>query len=769
MGLLDIFKLEQTRPVSGRHAKSVIRGSQPIAAAPRPAMRPGRPVPAHTASPLGRGVLSGVAYNGWVSFGASIEVAGLALPGGMLYVGRRCPSPDGSGRDPALIDPYLPVDFRNPDWCGSSVGYWPSYSAISAQARAAYLTWLAGGRSHPGVPISWVFLFFYGLERRVIVEAAKPGPAVRDLPAIRAEVRRLLGLYGEHGSFRSYATEFLSLIDARTAKTGPPGAAPPHTSNRWVVPYELREGLGRFAAASAPVPADWALSWVHFHPQIYPRTPAQRCRAEFEQLFRLRYEAHHGAGLRIRPDGTTLQHTYLAASSAIGQVVTAPGLPDVLQLTEPTDRLRALVEECTDALDAYSRYLGRHPDGGKDTLGATALLPPELLDDSSGSLARLRAWIEQRLGQRRQVLVDGADLITFWLGEESGAFSKTDAAALAQLLGTQGAGVEPDVRLGGQVLGPGPAVLFRIVPGQPTALSTTYAVATLMLHLAGAVMLADGQIPDARRAWLRSHLASSIRLAEPERVRLDAQLEWMLARQASLNGLAKRLAELDEAQRESIGCFLIRVAASDGVMSRPLVSALTKAFRLLGLPPASLYDRIHAAATNGAPAAEPVIVRHATGGAPGFVIPRQPADNEANATQVRQEQAPIAAPVRLDESAIAAKLAETAAVSALLGSIFAEDIPASETISSSRPNRPETSRSAIAGLDEPHSALLRTLSARDLWARAELEAACTAHGLLPDGALDTLNEAAYETAGDPVAEGEDPIRIDLNVAREMLS
>jgi hypothetical protein len=114
---------------------------------------------------------------GWVPPGAPVEVAGLVLPGGMLYVGRHLPAPRGGAPDPALINPHLKVDPRQPDWAASSVGYWPSYSDISPGARAAYLTWLAGGRREANVPISWPFLFFYGLERRLLVDAVQPGPA----------------------------------------------------------------------------------------------------------------------------------------------------------------------------------------------------------------------------------------------------------------------------------------------------------------------------------------------------------------------------------------------------------------------------------------------------------------------------------------------------------------------------------------------------------------------------------------------------------------
>jgi uncharacterized tellurite resistance protein B-like protein len=697
-------------------------------------------------------------HDGWVPAGAGIEVAGLTLPGGMLYVGKELPARTGGGPEPALIDPRLPVDLRKPSCSGSAVDDSPSYVRMSAQARGSYLSWLAGGRSDPDAPISWVFLFFYGLERRLIVDA-EHGPSARDRSLVSAEVRRLLDLHCGRSSFDSYATQFLSLIDvlnSRTdlSRTDLTGAAPPRTSSRWLVPHQLRAGLGRFAVEGWPVPADWALSWAHFHPGIYPRTPARRCPGEFEELFRAWYLARHGEGLRVQPCKTMLWHTYMAANPAIGHIAVPMNLPDVLQLAAPTRQLRLLVEECADALDAYSRYLGRHPDA-KHTLAAASLLPPELADDTNGDLLRLMAWVEGRLGHSEQAIVDGSELIALWPGAEPDRLAKAEAVALARLLGTRGVGVEPDVRLGGPVLSAGPAVLFRIAPGRPDTPSAAYPAAAALSHLAAAFSAANGQVSDAERARLHARLGSAMNLTEPERVRLHARTEWLLAGQIRLTGLTTRLAALDQIQREAIADFLAMLAAADGPVSPAGITTLTKIFQLLCLDPASLYSRIHAATTSTASATEPVVVRPAVPAAPGCAIPKPPGREAAGAS-----------PLQLDEAAIAAKLTETAAVSALLGSVFAEHADRAEPAA---PGNLRNEPQAVARLDAPHSALLRTLAARDRWTRARLEAECAVLALLPDGALDTLNDAAYETAGDPLTDGEDPIDINHEVAREMLA
>ena len=103
----------------------------------------------------------------WVPPGQIVRVGGCPIAGGLLYVGRELAAPRGGGPDPALIDPGLGVDHRAPDYAGVHMGYWPSYSMIAPACRAAYLQWLADGRHALNAYIGYVFLYFYGLERRL--------------------------------------------------------------------------------------------------------------------------------------------------------------------------------------------------------------------------------------------------------------------------------------------------------------------------------------------------------------------------------------------------------------------------------------------------------------------------------------------------------------------------------------------------------------------------------------------------------------------------
>ncbi len=166
--------------------------------------------------------------------------------------------------------------------------------------------------------------------------------------------------------------------------------------------------------------------------------------------------------------------------------------------------------------------------------------------------------------------------------------------------------------------------------------------------------------------------------------------------------------------------------------------------------------------------------------------PRPPDETPAPASPA---DAPLyAAP--FDAAAIEAKRAETAAVSALLHDIFADGADAAETTTSAdtaetttradhavdpggrtNPTGPAGSHQAepVAGLDPPHSALLRALAERPAWPQEEFEALATRLGLLPAGALDVLNEAALDATDDPVVTGEGDLEIDTDVLQELLS
>ena len=198
----------------------------------------------------------------WVPAGKRVRVQGRNLPNGMLYVGSSLAgvSPYAS-TEPALIDPRLAVDNGFPDVDGREMGYWPSYSEISPSSRAAYLDWLAAGRPG-GAHIGYVFLFFYGIERRILFDIGEMRRGDEEVQTLVAEVTRLLSLYRHNRSFNRYASEFLALVRFLAPDFDYKDLDPPRAKPGWDLPFDLKIGLGSIVASGDPLPASWALSWL---------------------------------------------------------------------------------------------------------------------------------------------------------------------------------------------------------------------------------------------------------------------------------------------------------------------------------------------------------------------------------------------------------------------------------------------------------------------------------------------------------------------------
>ncbi|SDG20452.1 Uncharacterized conserved protein, tellurite resistance protein B (TerB) family [Lentzea fradiae] len=665
-------------------------------------------------------------------------MAGRSLPGGMIYLGKLSRGEAVFRHNVEVVDPTLPIDWRKPDLAGQDMDYWPAYHSMTPRSRAAYLLWLESGRWAPDAYIGYVFLYFYGLERRALVDARQDPDARADLPRILGEVVRLLSVYGGNSSFRGYATEFQQVLCALITKGE--GAAPdPAEHDRWSPPLTLRAGVGRFAAEKLPVPVEWAWSWAMLHPEIYPRTPVTRCPDEFRALFNVRYQARYTDGMKVRPLKGRVALSYRPASGGLGTTSLSLDVPDVLTAAAPTKALKALVESCTDDLDAYSRLIGRQPEAA-GTLPALALLPDELFTGDLDGLRPVRDLVGRTLPDDvRQARFELADLTSLWPSRTPGKFAKADAVGLAQLLDKLGVGIEPDVRMGASVHSAGPAVLFRVTAAQPTTATPEYTAATTLLHLAAVVSAADDDVSAAERDHLVSHLESSLHLTPGERCRLTAHLDWLLASKLKLTGLTKRLGALTDAQRSHVAEFATAIAAVDGVVSPAEVDTLRKIYKLLGQEPDSVYTELHALTATPArpaPATEPVVVVPADTGPTGHLIPPPP------------KPEPPAGAIRLDPALVEAKMRESAAVAALLADVF-DDEP-DET--APQPPAPVVEVELVGPLDAAHSTLLRKLAAHPSWSRADFDALCAETALLPEGALDVLNEAAIEVADEPVVE-----------------
>jgi tellurite resistance protein len=682
----------------------------------------------------------------WVPNGEERTVAGHKIVGGLFYFGHGLNSIRQYSVEPSLVDPNLEVDNSTLDKDGARFSYWPSYSNIDPISRNTYLEWLSNGKNDPSIGIGYVFMYFYGLERRALADVQISENAKLEREIILSEVRRLLGIYGESHSFSQYARNLIDFLEISLSKD----KLYNHSivaSGLWSYefPMKLRIGLAQLAADGVPLSPEWALAWVESDPEYRLRTPARRCKDEFKRLFQQAYKEIYGEGLLLIPNKTKLKIQYRPASASFcgGMELTAGELSDVAVQRTPRNQLRKIADECTDQLDTYSRYSGRNNDK-QNSLIAWSMLPAKLIVGSKiKEIQTLKKWIDEKMKTSKTVQIKLSEILEQISSSSQKAIEKREFQALSQLLSKLGVGIEPDLRFGSPLVASGPIILFTLPSNAPNAPSLEYSIASTVIRLATAVSAADGTVAKEEQENIEKRMEILFDLSSAEKIRLKAFMQYLLLMPSNFSGIKKQLRVLDIKQREDIGKFLVGIAQAEGMIDPEEIKILSKIYSVLDLDTKDLYSQAHIAAT------EPVKIESDGASRKHFSIPSKP-------------KSKIQKGVELDVEAIKRKIKETTEVATILSNIFIDE-ENKEVIRVDSVNV-----EGILGLDQANSRFVRLLTKKTEWARTELEELAAKEKLLLDGTLDNINDASYKLFNEPFFEGEDKIELNKKVVKEII-
>ncbi len=684
----------------------------------------------------------------WYSAGQSVNVQGYDITGGLIYVGETLIDTSGYNNDACLINPKLKVSPAEPWDGGDEMDYWPQYGRISARCRGAYLKWLASGRSEPETNIGYVFLFFYGLERRLFVDGPKEAVPERERTEIVQEVNRLLKIYGGNRSFRGYASNFLAMEWVLYQSDKPVPSYLDFNDRYCSEPFQVV--LAQYVAAGKPIPAEISLQWIILHPEFGLRTPARRCVKEFRELFVRRYKQQFGEGLLIKPNKTPLKLEYRAASSSIrGNLnLNVPELPNPFILTAPLKKLSALVEECTLELEQYSRFLGRK-ENDPNSLAALALLPKELMQQAPAA--------KKIQSHFAQACTNGAGLINVErlyesFGEKAPLqIGKKESENLAMLVEGMGFGMAPDIRF--HNMKPtldGKVAIFPKGHGVDFRPSREYRTLATILRLGAMVSQIDDDLSPAEEAILQRLIYENRDLIQLEKESLLALLHWCLNTPQGIAGIKQRLAEVSSVEKTAISHILISVAYADGRIDPKEVKQLEKLYTTLGLNKEQVTSDLHTLAA----ASEPVTVG-LRDSEPSFSIPKPKLESVK----------PMG--FSLNEELIRIREEETRQVKGVLEEIFSDQDEERTDVDVSMPtSQPAT---PLSSLDQAHQNFFHRLLKQETWERSSLHELCKELGLMVDGAMEVLNEWAFDNASAPLIDDGDPVFVDVTLAKEILN
>jgi uncharacterized tellurite resistance protein B-like protein len=676
----------------------------------------------------------------WCKSDETITIGEYKIPG-LVYVGESLTSIEGyRGTEPALINPTAHIG-RKPDHEGKNVPYNPSYHKLNGDQRAAYLHWLTHGRPTKNVCVRYVTLFFYGLERRVfhdLFKQPKSDERDRELQEIAQELERLQSIHKTHdrfnyygGSFQDNAAQAVRLIRLMLDPN----------SVSAIDPFKAQESdlkllIGQTVAQGRPISALLGLAYCWSILGVNVPSVAQQFPQVFRQVFEHNYKERFGDGVVIKPGKMKLRIAYSPLNGSFGnrtQTIPLDSIPDISRQTGQLEPIIGLVRNSRYALDSYSRYLSQNPQDANSPKALGHLPASALTNWKSPAIDRVKTWLSEQFSSAkiRHKPILAQDILPLWTGKKGPQITKSELKTMGNLLEALGYGIEPDGRhVQIDVPAETKIVLYRLGADRPQEPSPTYKGATLLVHLALAVASGEAPASDSEQQAILAHIPTIPGLGPTEQAKLIAHLYYLQA--PTITRLAARL-EFLTGSKSDLGQFLITVAAADGPLTPTEIKQLEKAYKLLGLESQTLYSDIH---------------------------------NLGSSQPTTPKTTKKAKPDKLDMATVQAKIAESQEISTLLADIFTEDAPTAKAPAKAKT---KTTAKTYANLDAKHSALLKHLSQADQWERGNLLPVAEGLGLLLDGALEVINEAAFDLCDEPVLEGHDSIGIDRTVMEQLLA
>ena len=635
--------------------------------------------------------------------------------------------------------------------------YWPTYRGSTPEQRKRYLDWLTSGRCRPDVSVSYPFIYFYGLERRALIDR-------RDHEAILREVLRLLPIYQASRSFQRYGSAFIWTVIATLPEPLPADLLQKTiASTSYWNEDNLSVLLGHYHANSCPLPPEVAYIAAEHDPRTPRSVVVRRHPDRFRELFVRRCSEKFGGGMMLRAAKNTKRFCYSPASATLGHEYSgsysAPiSLPNTLGLSS---QFKPLIEIWSSAIDDLKLFDRAHRKSSDKQMTAAMYesLPVELRGEDHPHFEMWYAVINRNVDDAGWSLVPVGELAAVRGIAERSRLTKSQSEELVRAADSMELAIEPDCRLTGQTYRWNE--LISVFPREESLdlQDSSYHAASILLRLGMTIAAADGAVDASEINAVTSHLEERFHLTQQSSIRLEHLSQVLTRCPSDDTRIAKQIQHLPLSDREVIGAFLVAVAAADEIVTSEEVKALRKTFRNLGLDASTL-----------------------NGLASGRVAVDGAADSDTDQ-------------LVLDPDRIRQILAETDRVAKLLKTVMISDevsdeaqpphivVPPSNSPTSglgpSLPSQFETSiatkavlaKSGISiaetmmeGLHSRYHAFLQTLISRSQWTAAEFESIARQNRLMPQGAIDSVNEWSNDRFGDFLIEsdgGEVTVHLEL--------
>ena len=646
---------------------------------------------------------------------------GRKINNGLLYSGIN--ERDWTDTDACLIDSTLPAASPRPSSDGTYKEYFPRYSDLTRKHRGEYLDWLAGGCKDPNVSMSYVFLYFYGLEKRLLVDSQADEFSTAENKAIVKEILRLLSIYGKNTSFNRYANNLLVVEWLLSSANTDLAQIPEYIDiNNTANSVPIRIYLGLLSFLGKNISPEIALIWYNVHPDYELRTPARRCSDEFIQLFTHEYNEVYDEGILLPRTRKKLEIAYNPASPSIEHFTIKVDLPDCFDNAKELSQIKKIVDSSTEQLQGYSRYLAKSK-GERYSLKGLSLLPPTIVNETEKAITAKR-----KLNNKCKGLIwfpKIKDVYKMINQNSPKDLSRDELTYFVTFLQLIGFGVCPDIRYHKIKLKPDSHVSVFPFSDNEVKFSEYFESLSQILRLGAIMSRIDGHIHEKEEAILWKLIDNTKEIGEIELKYQKAFLYWCFNanQEESLSsmGIKSRIAQLSDKVCRRIADLLIDIIYADGYVKDVEVTKLEQFYELLGLEPSLVHKDID---------------RHKARPRNKFALDDNKIEN------LRKEY------------------------HKMLASVFAETDE--EQVIEDEVETATSKFDAAKDLTKDCYKLYEHMIAKKKWQKQELTRFCDESKIMLDGAVESINEWTNRASGAPlVSEIDEILYIDTELLEEL--
>lgn len=695
--------------------------------------------------------------------GQEVDLGFGALPSPLVYAtGKAVADPV----DASLVELPRPIASDLAD-IAEPLPYWPSYREATPAQRACYLRWLAGGRSDPQVEIGYVFIYFYGLERRVLVDRA-------DYKAVIDELVRLLSIYGQSRAFARYAGALLWLSVFLVSRQG---LLTPRiielaveSTPKWT-PEALRYCLAYFVQRGLALPTSVAYVVAEQDERTRSSVVVKRHPDRFRRLFEERLADEHPDGILPQPSQRHAKALYQPGSPSLLRAGHLAALadqmvPDALALRSQFKSIVELWSSCIDELRQFDRA-SRGIDGLEMTSEMYEALPQELRTDDHPEANAWQELIAGRTDESGWPVVSIADLAAIKGLDYRPQLTKKQCLQLLNTADSIGLAIEPDTRLTNKNYRWDETVLvYHDETDEEAGPPDSFLSAAMLLRLGLTIAAADDRLDESELDVITEHLEDRFDLSKSHAKRLDALKHLLITHRGAATTVSpglKRSLALPE--RRVIGQFLVSVAAADQYISDSEMEALRRGFKALGLDEAELDGLLLPVRANP-PDGDDGMRKES-------VVPHSKVGHRLNLARIRQIRADTARVQELLHQAMATDelLAETAdqvheeaVLPASSANSMATEPPVAGQVPNNRSVETTVRADTLQGIPARFRSFVAEVIEREVWQAEELQDLARKHGVMLAAAIEAVNEWSQDQFDDwLIEENDDTVRVHVGL------